>query len=88
MIQIQMLLFSLSHSSFYLSLDSLSLFFLLSRYSLIREGLIIYFYQNIMSHEMLHLVELKYSLNCCTCLNYFELETWFEFELKPLEKTK
>jgi hypothetical protein len=31
--------------------------------------LVIYFCQNIMSHEMLHHVELKYPLNCCTCLN-------------------
>jgi hypothetical protein len=28
----------------------------------------------------------KYSLNCCTCLIWFEFETWFEFELKILEK--
>jgi hypothetical protein len=28
----------------------------------------------------------KYSLNCCTCLIWFEFETWFEFELKTLEK--
>jgi hypothetical protein len=28
----------------------------------------------------------KYSLNCCTCLIWFEIETWFEFELKTLEK--
>jgi hypothetical protein len=28
----------------------------------------------------------KYSLNCCTCLILFEFETWFEFELKTLEK--
>jgi hypothetical protein len=35
-----------------------------------------------MSHEMLHHTELKYSFNCCTCLN------WFEFELKTLEKIK
>jgi hypothetical protein len=28
----------------------------------------------------------KYSLNCCTCLIRFEFETWFEFELKTLEK--
>jgi hypothetical protein len=47
----------------------------LSRNSLIKEGLIIYFCQNIMSHEMLHHAEFKYSLNCCTCLNYFEFET-------------
>jgi hypothetical protein len=25
-------------------------------------------------------------LNCCTCLIWFEFETWFEFELKTLEK--
>jgi hypothetical protein len=28
----------------------------------------------------------KYSLNCCTCLISFEIETWFDFELKTLEK--
>jgi hypothetical protein len=28
----------------------------------------------------------KHSLNCCTCLIYYEIETWFEFELKTLEK--
>jgi hypothetical protein len=28
----------------------------------------------------------NYSLNCCTCLIWFEFETWFEFELKTLEK--
>jgi hypothetical protein len=28
----------------------------------------------------------KYSLNCCTCLIWFEFETYFEFELKTLEK--
>jgi hypothetical protein len=45
------LLFSLSSSS-------LSLF-LLGRFSLISEGLIILFYQNNMSHEMLHHAELQ-----------------------------
>jgi hypothetical protein len=25
-------------------------------------------------------------LNCCTCLIWFEFKTWFEFELKTLEK--
>jgi hypothetical protein len=70
----------------YLSLVPLS--FLLSRFSLISEGFISHFYQNNMSHEMLHHAELKYSLNCCTCLNYFEFETWFEFELKTREKIK
>jgi hypothetical protein len=34
-----------------------------------------------MSHGMLHHIEPKYSLNCCTYL------IWFEFELKTLEKT-
>jgi hypothetical protein len=28
----------------------------------------------------------KYSLNCCTCLVWFEFETSVEFELKTLEK--
>jgi hypothetical protein len=28
----------------------------------------------------------KNSLNCCTSLICFEIETWFEFELKTLEK--
>jgi hypothetical protein len=28
----------------------------------------------------------KYSLNCCTCLIWFEFETGVEFELKTLEK--
>jgi hypothetical protein len=41
----------------------------LVRFSLISEGLIILFCQNNMSHEILHHAELKYSLNCCTCLN-------------------
>jgi hypothetical protein len=49
-------------------LSSFSLF-ILSRFGLISEELIIYFYQNIVSHEMLHHVELEYPLNCCTCLN-------------------
>jgi hypothetical protein len=35
---------------------------------------------------MLHHAEVKYSLDCCTCLIWFELETSFEFELKTLEK--
>jgi hypothetical protein len=30
----------------------------------------------------------RYSLNLCTCLIWFEFETWFEFELKTLEKIK
>jgi hypothetical protein len=34
------------------------------------------------------MLSLKYSLNCCTCLNWFEFEYWFEFELKTLEKIK
>jgi hypothetical protein len=34
------------------------------------------------------MLSLKYSLNCCTCLNCFEFECWFEFELKTLEKIK
>jgi hypothetical protein len=37
---------------------------------------------------MLHHAELKHSLNCCICLNLFEFETWFKFELKILEKIK
>jgi hypothetical protein len=39
-----------------------------------------------MSHGMLHHIEPKYSLNCCTYLIWFEFETWFEFEFKTLEK--
>jgi hypothetical protein len=39
-----------------------------------------------MSHEMLHHIEPKYSLNCCIYLIWFEFETLFEFELKTLEK--
>jgi hypothetical protein len=39
-----------------------------------------------MSHGMLHHIEPKYFLNCCTYLIWFEFETWFEFELKTLEK--
>jgi hypothetical protein len=39
-----------------------------------------------MSHGMLHHIEPKYSLNCCTYLIWFEFETWFEFELKTIEK--
>jgi hypothetical protein len=39
-----------------------------------------------MSHGMLHHIESKYSLNRCTYLIWFEFETWFEFELKTLEK--
>jgi hypothetical protein len=35
---------------------------------------------------MLHHIEPKYSLNCCIYLIWFEFETWFEFELKTLEK--
>jgi hypothetical protein len=30
----------------------------------------------------------KYSLNLCTCLIWFEFETWLEFKLKTLEKIK
>jgi hypothetical protein len=52
------LLFSLSHLGF-ISLDSLSLFRFLSRNSLKLGDLIIYFCQNIMSHDMLHHAELK-----------------------------
>jgi hypothetical protein len=65
---------SLSHSSFSPPLP------LLIRVSLISEGLFILFYPKHMSHEMLHHIEPKYSLNCCTYL------IWFEFELKTLEK--
>jgi hypothetical protein len=39
-----------------------------------------------MSHGMLHHIESKYSLNCCIYLIWFEFETWFQFELKTLEK--
>jgi hypothetical protein len=39
-----------------------------------------------MSHGMLHHIEPKYSLNCCTYLIWFEFESWFEFKLKILEK--
>jgi hypothetical protein len=39
-----------------------------------------------MSHGMLHHIEPKYSLNCCTYLIWFEFESWFEFKLKTLEK--
>jgi sulfur relay (sulfurtransferase) DsrF/TusC family protein len=49
---------SLSHSSFYLSLVSLSLS-LLVRVSLISEGLFILFLTKQMSHEMLHHVEFQ-----------------------------
>jgi hypothetical protein len=35
---------------------------------------------------MLHHIEPKYSLNCCTYLIWFEFETSIEFELKTLEK--
>jgi hypothetical protein len=35
---------------------------------------------------MLHHIEPKYSLNCCTYLIWFEFESWFEFKLKTLEK--
>jgi hypothetical protein len=34
------------------------------------------------------MLSLKYSLNECTCLIWFEFETWFEFDLKSLEKIK
>jgi hypothetical protein len=67
-----------SLSSFYLSLDlSLSLhLFLLSRIDLKLGGFnYLFFCQNIMSHDMLHHVELIYSLKCCTCLNSYEFET-------------
>jgi hypothetical protein len=39
-----------------------------------------------MSLGMLHHIEPKYSLNCCTYLIWFEFESWFEFKLKTLEK--
>jgi hypothetical protein len=39
-----------------------------------------------MSHRMSHHIESKYSLNCCIYLIWLEFETWFEFELKTLEK--
>jgi hypothetical protein len=35
---------------------------------------------------MLHHIEPKYSLNCCTYLIWFDFESWFEFKLKTLEK--
>ena len=54
----------------YLSLVPISLsFFLLSRFSLISEGLIIYFCQNYVSYELLHHVEPKI---------FFELMHMFE----------
>jgi hypothetical protein len=34
------------------------------------------------------MLRLKYALNCCTCLNWFEFEYWLQFELKTLEKIK
>jgi hypothetical protein len=45
-----------------------------------------YFLTKQMSHQMLHHVSSKYSLNCCTFFIWFEFETWFKFELKTLEK--
>jgi hypothetical protein len=40
-----------------------------------------------MSHDMLHHVELIYSLKCCTCLHLFEFETLFELGIgNPREK--
>jgi hypothetical protein len=33
------------------------------------------------------MLSLKYSLECCTCLNLFEFETYFEFGFEnPIEK--
>jgi hypothetical protein len=58
----------------------------LIRLSLSSEGLFILFCQKHMSHGMLHHIEPKYSLNCCTYLIWFEFESWFEFKLKILEK--
>jgi hypothetical protein len=60
---------SLSHPRFYLSIDSLS-FSLLSRISLKLGDLIIYFYQNILGHDMLHHADLKV---------FFEVLQIFEF---------
>jgi hypothetical protein len=65
---------SLYHFSFPLSLVSLSLS-LLVRVSGISEGLFILFCRKHMSHEMLHHIEPKYSLNCCIYLIWFEFET-------------
>jgi hypothetical protein len=65
---------SLSHSSFSISSFSPPLP-LLIRVSLISEGLFILFFPKHMSHEMLHHIEPKYSLNCCTYLIWFEFET-------------
>jgi hypothetical protein len=62
---------SLSHFRFYLSLDSLSLFSLLSRISLKLEGFnYLFCCQNIMSYDMLHHAELKI---------FFEVLHMFEF---------
>jgi hypothetical protein len=67
---------SLTHPRFYLYLDPLSLLFsLLSRISL-KLGRFNYLFllkhYDFMSHDMLHHLELIYSLKCCTCLNLFE----------------
>jgi hypothetical protein len=57
---------------FSLSLVALSLCFSFCRISLISKGLFILFWQNYMSHGMLHHIEPKYSLNCCTYLKTLE----------------
>jgi hypothetical protein len=64
---------SLSHSSF--SLSSFISISLLIRVSCISEGLFILFWPKHMSHGMLHHIEPKYSLKCCTYLIWFEFET-------------
>ena len=43
-----------------------------------------YFWQNIWDMKCCIMLSSKYSLNCCTCLIWFEFETWFEFELKAV----
>ena len=41
-----------------------------------------------MGHEMLHHAEPTIFFELIHMLNWFEFETWFEFDLKTLEKKK
>ena len=71
---------SLSRSSFYLSLVSLSPFLFWLGLAYLVKVYLFYFWQNIWVMKCCIMLNPKYSLNCCTCL------ILFEFELKTLDK--
>jgi hypothetical protein len=67
---------------------SLSLFFFWLELGYTCEGLIIYFVKTMWVMKCCIMLSLNYSFVWCTCLNWFEFEIRFEFDLKSIEKRK